>query len=52
MIKEYQDPKNADKILKLQGDLDDMKGMLTKTMDQVRFFLIFFLACRKRKKFG
>lgn len=36
MIKKYQDPKEADKILKLESELEDVQKMLTKTLGDVR----------------
>jgi synaptobrevin family protein YKT6 len=36
MIKKYQDPKEADKLLKLENELGQVQQMLTKTMTDVR----------------
>lgn len=36
MIKKYQDPKEADKLLKLESELGNVQTMLTKTMTDVR----------------
>ena len=35
MIKKYQDPKEADKLLKLENELGQVQQMLTKTMSDV-----------------
>jgi hypothetical protein len=35
MIKKYQDPKEADKLLKLESELGNVQTMLTKTMTDV-----------------
>lgn len=35
MIKKYQDPKEADKLLKLESELGQVQQMLTKTMTDV-----------------
>lgn len=35
MIKSYQDPKNADKLLKLEDELSQTQQVLTKTMSDV-----------------
>ncbi len=35
MIRKYQDPKEADKLLKIESELDDLQGMLTKTMEDL-----------------
>lgn len=35
MIKKYQDPKEADKLLKLENELGQVQTMLTKTMGDV-----------------
>ena len=32
MIKKYQDPKEADKLMKIESELDEIQDMLTKTM--------------------
>jgi synaptobrevin family protein YKT6 len=32
MVKKYQDPKEADKLMKIESELDEIQGMLTKTM--------------------
>jgi synaptobrevin family protein YKT6 len=32
MIEKYQDPKEADKLMKIESELDEIQGMLTKTM--------------------
>ena len=32
MIIKYQDPKEADKLMKIESELDEIQGMLTKTM--------------------
>jgi synaptobrevin family protein YKT6 len=37
MIKKYQDPKEADKLLKLENELGQVQQMLTKTMTDVSF---------------
>jgi len=41
MIKKYQDPKEADKLLKLQSDLQEVNKIMTKNLDDVR--IIWFL---------
>ena len=42
MIKKYQDPKEADKLLKLQSELQEVNKIMTKNLDDVLscFFLI------------
>lgn len=37
MIKKYQDPKEADKLLKLENELGQVQQMLTKTMTDVDY---------------
>lgn len=37
MIKKYQNPQEADKLLKLENELGQVQTMLTKTMSDVRF---------------
>ncbi len=32
MIEEFQDPKKADKLLQIESELNDLQGMLTKTL--------------------
>jgi len=35
MIKKYQDPKEADKLLKLQSELQEVNKIMTKNLDDV-----------------
>ena len=35
MIKKYQDPKQADKLIKIESELNEIQGMLTKTMEDL-----------------
>ena len=35
MIKKYQDPKEADKLIKIESELNEIQGMLTKTMEDL-----------------
>lgn len=35
MIIKYQDPKEADKLMKIESELDEIQGMLTKTMEDL-----------------
>lgn len=35
MIKDFQDPKEADKLLKIESDLDEIQNMLKKTMEDL-----------------
>ena len=37
MLEKYQDPREVDKMMKLQSQLKDIKGIVTKTMDQVYY---------------
>lgn len=37
MIKKYQDPKQADKLLKLQSDLQEINQIMTKNLDDVKW---------------
>lgn len=36
MIKKYQDPKEADKLMKLESELQETTSILHKTMDEVK----------------
>ena len=36
-IKKYQDPKEADKLLKLQTNLEEVTSIMNKNLDDVRF---------------
>lgn len=36
LIKKYQDPKEADKLLKLQNELDQVTNIMYKNLDDVR----------------
>ena len=38
MIKKYQDPKEADKLLKLQSELLEVNKIMTKNLDDVTMF--------------
>eukprot|EP00330_Aristerostoma_sp_ATCC50986_P004639 CAMPEP_0114582806 /NCGR_PEP_ID=MMETSP0125-20121206/6688_1 /TAXON_ID=485358 ORGANISM="Aristerostoma sp., Strain ATCC 50986" /NCGR_SAMPLE_ID=MMETSP0125 /ASSEMBLY_ACC=CAM_ASM_000245 /LENGTH=74 /DNA_ID=CAMNT_0001775929 /DNA_START=451 /DNA_END=675 /DNA_ORIENTATION=- len=35
MIKKYQDPKEADKLLKLQSQLEEVNKIMTKNLDDI-----------------
>lgn len=35
MIKQFQDPKEADKLMKIESDLDEIQNMLTKTLNDL-----------------
>lgn len=35
LIQKFQDPKEADKLLKIESDLDEIQNMLTKTMSDL-----------------
>lgn len=35
MIQKYQDPKEADKLIKIESELNEIQGMLTKTMEDL-----------------
>eukprot|EP01006_Ploeotia_vitrea_P029260 TRINITY_DN61833_c0_g1_i3.p2 TRINITY_DN61833_c0_g1~~TRINITY_DN61833_c0_g1_i3.p2 ORF type:complete len:106 (-),score=52.87 TRINITY_DN61833_c0_g1_i3:56-373(-) len=35
MVAKYQNPKEADKIMKIQKNLDDIKDIMVKNIDQV-----------------
>lgn len=35
MLKKFQDPKEADKLMKIESDLDEIQNMLTKTMNDL-----------------
>ena len=35
MIKKFQDPKEADKLMKIEKELDDIQIMLTKTLNDL-----------------
>ena len=35
MIKRFQDPKEADKLMMIEKELDEIQGMLTKTLNDL-----------------
>ena len=41
MIKKYQDPTEADKLLKLQKELDEINKVMSKNIDEVRRYIGF-----------
>lgn len=38
LLKEYQNPEKADKMLKLQKNLDEIKDIMHKNIEEVKLF--------------